>query len=215
MTLERNLKPDRKEISRTNEKPEIEKNKNTPDLEGEKEPAIQIESEKENAEKIEKVREGLSRLMGGQNDLERNIKWHKLENHVFNEEGHYRVVDEKGFRDFLMTGIVRSSPDGTDSRIVGGLDIGRRPTAFPSFDRGAPNLSYKREGADNYIFESNVPMYKRGDVNPVTKFDVRGRHWAYRPISPETGDTINEMTRDMIKNIYKLDQSGNLYIEEK
>lgn len=149
-----------------------------------------------------------------ENNIEKTISWLKLENHIFDENNFYRIVDEKGFEDFLKTGFVRSSPDGTDSKIVKGFDIGHRPTSFPSFDKGTPDLSYARENSDNYIFESAVPMYKRGDKNPATGSAIKGRHWAYRPIDSQSGNIIKEMTADMIKNIYKLDKDGGLYIKE-
>jgi hypothetical protein len=174
-----------------------------------------VESTLERDEKIQSIREDLKRKFDGEFTLEQKEDWLKLEGHVFDENGFYRVVDEKGFKDFIDTGVVRSSPTGTDENIYGGFNIGNRPTSFPSFSKGSPDLSYVRENSDNYIFESGIPMYKKGDQNPVTQSEVKGRHWAYRPIDQSTGVVITEMTSDMIKNIYKLDKDKNLYLKSK
>ncbi|MDQ5954381.1 MAG: hypothetical protein QG583_309 [Patescibacteria group bacterium] len=144
-----------------------------------------------------------------------SIEWLKLDDPKFDENSFYRVVDEKGFKDYQDNQIVRSSPTGTDSHVVKNFDIGHRPTSFPSFAKGEPNLSYAKEGEQNYIFESNIPMYRSGEKNPVTEMDIKGRHWAYRPIDQETGEVIKEMTPEMIKDVYKVDKEGNLYIQKK
>ncbi len=148
-----------------------------------------------------------------QNNLEKETGWTKLENYTFDEDNFYRIVDEKGFEDFLETGLVRSSPTGDEPIISEDINIGGRPTAFPSFSKGAPDLSYTKKGSDNYIFESEIPMYKRGDIHPTIGFPIRGRHWAYRAIDQETGQVLNEMPANMIKNIYKIDTQGSLYIK--
>ncbi len=146
------------------------------------------------------------------NSNENLFQWQKLENYVFNEENFYRIVDERGYNDFLETGIVRSSPTGTDSNIHGRFDLGHRPTGFPSFSKGSPDFSYCKSGEDNYIFESAIPMFRRGDKHPIHGGSIKGRHWAYRPINPETGEVIKEITKDMIINIYKIDKESNLYL---
>ncbi len=150
----------------------------------------------------------------GQNNLEKETGWTKLENHKFDENNFYRIVDEKGFEDFLKTGLVKSSATGDAPNFVEDINIGGRPTAFPSFSKGAPGLSYAKKGSDNYIFESEIPMYKKGDIHPTTGFPIRSRHWAYRPIDQETGEVINEIPANMIKNIYKIDPEGSLYIKK-
>lgn len=147
-------------------------------------------------------------------ETEQQIEWVKLENHTFNEDNFYRVVDQKGFDDFQETGVVRSSVTGTDPKMVGRFNIGNRPTSFPSFDKGAPDLSYLRPEEDNYIFESSSPMYKRGEINPVTQKQIKGRHWAYRPIDITTGNVITELPKTLVKNIYKHDKLGDLYIKK-
>lgn len=148
-------------------------------------------------------------------EYEKNIQWEKVDTSVFDPEKYYRVVGENGYKDFLQHDVIRSSPEGTDSHIVNGFDIGHRPTSFPSFDKGAPNLTYAKEDSDNYIFESSIPMYKRGQENPATGNKLKGRHWAYRPIDPVTGNIIKDMDSSMISNMYKLDKEHNLFIQKK
>lgn len=143
-----------------------------------------------------------------------NTTWHLLENHVFDKDSFYRIVNEEGYQDYVNNKLLRSSPEGTPSHMVGRFDIGHRPTSFPSFDKGAPDISYAKEGEDNYIFESKIPMYRRGDKNPAHGGTIKGRHWAYRPIDQKTGNIITEMTPDTIKNIFKLDKNGNLFIKQ-
>lgn len=177
---------------------------------------IEVESEEVKGQKVQVIREDLLRKFDGvESSLEQEDKWIKLENHTFNEDSFYRIVDEKGFKDFKETGVVRSSPTGTDSVMQGRFDVGSRPTPFPSFAKGTPDLSYSRANSDNYIFESGIPMYGRGDQNPATQLPIKGRHWAYRPIDPTTGHVVTEMTLDMIKNVYKLDKDGSLYVKGK
>lgn len=147
--------------------------------------------------------------------LEKEIGWKELENHQFDESHFYRIVSEAGYQDFLNTGVLRSSPEGTDSHITeSGFDIGHRTTAFPSFSKGAPDLRYTKDGVNNYIFETDAELYKRGDKNPANGNPIKGRHWAYRAIDKETGRIITEIKPDMIAHIYKLDTQGTLFIRE-
>lgn len=147
-------------------------------------------------------------------ERERSIRWEKVQTNVFDDERYYRVVSEDGYKDYLQNDVIRSSPDGTDSHVVNGIEIGHRPTSFPSFDKGAPDLGYAKGDSDNYIFESSIPMYRRGDENPATGNRIKGRHWAYRPIDPATGDIIKDMDSSMVGNIYKLDKEHNLFIQK-
>lgn len=139
--------------------------------------------------------------------------WTKLAKHVFNENNFYRIVNESGYKDFLESGVLRSSPDGTESNIKGNIDFGHRPTAFPSFDKGGPNPDYFKPG-DNYVFEVDTAMYRRGEANPVTGNPIKGRHFAYRMIG-EDGNVMNEIKAEKIKNIYKFDKNGDLFLKSK
>ena len=137
-------------------------------------------------------------------------KWTQIKNPVFNDDYYYRVVSERGYRDFKESGIVRSSPDGTESDVHGRFDLGHRPTPFPSFDKGEPDLTYLKNGENNFIFEYDKQLYKRGEKNPITENTIKGSHWAYRPINEE-GKVLNEIKKEDLKNIYMVDKDKNFY----
>ena len=111
-------------------------------------------------------------------------EWVKLENHQFDQNNYYRIINESGYQDFKETGLLRSSPTGTESKMSanGRFDLGHRTTSFPSFSKGEPDLTYLKEGETNFIFETDMPLYRSGEKNPVTGFTIPHRHWAYRPI---------------------------------
>ncbi len=139
--------------------------------------------------------------------------WKSLErDHAFDPEGFYRIVNQDGYDDFVESGIVRSKVQDTEGKGVLEL-ISRRPTSFPSFAKGLPDLSYAKEGEDNYIFESNLPMYSRGDQNPATGKAIASAHWAYRPIDPVTGEVMLNLQAKDVKKIYKIDKDGGLFLK--
>lgn len=137
-------------------------------------------------------------------------KWTQIKNPVFNEDYYYRVVSERGYRDLKESGVVRSSPDGTESDMHGRFDLGHRPTPFPSFSKGEPDLTYLKNGEKNFIFEYDKQMYKRGEKNPITENTIKSSHWAYRPINEE-GKVSNEIKKEELKNIYMVDEDKNFY----
>jgi hypothetical protein len=141
------------------------------------------------------------------------VEWVKLEKHSFSKDNFYRIVNKNGYKDFVESGVLRSSPTGTESNIKGNIDLGHRQTSFPSFNKGIPNSDYLVLD-DNYIFEIDAPMYRRGETNPVTGNKIRGRHFAHRMIS-EDGSVITEIKAEKIKNIYKFDKDGNLFLKSK
>ncbi len=147
-------------------------------------------------------------------ETERKIEWVQQDNPQWNENNFYRVIDENGYADYLEKNMVRSPIEGTRSKIVKGtnIDIGGRTTPFPSFAKGEPNLDhYGKQGENNYILESEMAMYTRGEKNPVTGHTIRDKHGAaYRPIDSTTGKTIAELSSKHIKDIYQKDTQGNL-----
>ena len=147
----------------------------------------------------------------GSEAIKEIVRWIKLDNPTFNEDNFYRVINENGYKDFIDNKIVRSSPTGTDSKMIGSLSMSR-PTSFPSFAKGTPDLSYAKNGEDNYVLESDTPMYRFGEINPVTRKEIRGRHWAYRPLN-EDGSWKKEISPEEIKNVYKIDQNGDVYLK--
>lgn len=105
--------------------------------------------------------------------------------------------------------------------MVGKLNIGNRPTSFPSFSKGAPDKSYFKNDGDSYIFETDTVLFGRGEKNPVTGTEVGigpedggSRHWAYRLIDAQTGKVVTKMPAELIKDIYKVDKDGNLYLKK-
>ncbi len=141
--------------------------------------------------------------------------WKELKNHQFNPNNSYRVVGESGYREFADQGIVRASPTGTPTQMAGRFNIGNRTTSFPSFAKGAPDLSYGGPGDDKYIFETSEPLYRRGDINPVNKREIGGRHYADRPIDKMTGRVIEKMPKSMIDEVYRVDKRGRIFKREK
>lgn len=148
-------------------------------------------------------------------------EWSKLENFEFNPSNYYRIVGENGYKDFLEKGFLRSSPTGTEAHMIGNLNIGGRPTSFPSFSKGVPDSNYLKKGADSYIFETDAELLARGEINPVTGKEIGkstgdggGRHWAYRAIDEKTGQAVKEMPASMIKSVYRVDKDGNLYLKK-
>jgi hypothetical protein len=110
-----------------------------------------------------------------------------------NPNTYKRIVGEPGYEAYRNTGKVTASPTGTESLKYGRFEIGKRSTPFPSFSKGTPDSNYLPTEGKGYIFESNNPMVKRGDTNPVTGKKVKGKHWAYRPIDPKTGRVLTEL----------------------
>lgn len=148
-------------------------------------------------------------------------EWSKLENFEFNPNNFYRIVGENGYKDYLEKGFLRSSPTGTEAHMIGNLNIGGRPTSFPSFSKGTPDINYLKKGEDSYIFETDAVLLARGEKNPVTGKEVGksagdggSRHWAYRAIDEKTGEAVKEMSADMIKSVYRIDKDGNLYLKK-
>jgi hypothetical protein len=105
----------------------------------------------------------------------------------------YRVAGMDAYKDFQNTGIVRSRQPGLEkSNLSIEERMQLRPTAFPSFQKGYADLAYLPEEG-GVVFETGLPTYKRGDINPVTGTPIKGRHYAHRVIDPKTGNTINNI----------------------
>jgi hypothetical protein len=84
-------------------------------------------------------------------------------------------------RDFQNTGVLRSirpsNPEGSSLL----QRAHNRPTPFPSFQKGYADMSYLPEEG-GVIFETGLPTFKRGQINPVTGFPIKGKHYAHRVI---------------------------------
>ncbi len=168
-----------------------------------------IKDELKVGENIQKL-DAQARIL--KHETEKQIKWVQLDNHEWDDNNFYRIVNEKGYADYLENDVVRSTPEGTRPKIVEGtnINLGGRKTQFPSFAKSEPDWTYAKEGEDNYILESPTPMYRSGETNPVTGNVIPGKHWAYRPIDSTTGKAKIHLSSEDINNVYKKDVQGNL-----
>jgi len=106
-----------------------------------------------------------------------------------NPEMSYRVAGTDNYDDMLESAVLRSQiPENISSE---GLNMAR-PTSFPSFQKGYADLRYMPEEG-GVIFQTDLPTFKRGDLNPVTGRQIKGRHYAHRVIDPETGMIVNNV----------------------
>lgn len=144
-------------------------------------------------------------------ETEKQIEWVQQDNHQWDENNYFRVVNENGYADYLENDVVRSNPEG-DTYSGGNEMLSGRKTPFPSFAKGQPNLEhYSQIGESNYILESETHMYTKGDINPVTGNEIRSKHGAaYRPIDSETGNAMSELSSKHIKDVYQKNIQGNI-----
>jgi hypothetical protein len=125
-------------------------------------------------------------------------KYNPLAEKLNNPLKSYRVSGMNAARDFQNTGVLRSirpsNPEGSSLL----QRAHNRPTPFPSFQKGYADMSYLPEEG-GVIFETGLPTFKRGQINPVTGFPIKGKHYAHRVIDPETGATMTEIPGESIK----------------
>ena len=111
----------------------------------------------------------------------------------------YRVAGMDALEDFQNTGVLRSQRALPENPTF--LDkVKARPTSFPSFQKGYADLNYLPDEG-GVIFETGLPTFKRGEINPVTGLPIKGRHYAHRVIDPETGKIMTEIPGSNI-NVY-------------
>jgi len=115
----------------------------------------------------------------------------------------YRIADEASYQDFMSSGYVRPkslTPEFQSKTFNNFTEaMADRPTSFPSFAKGEPAWDYLPKEGKGYIYATEQPLVRRGDVNPITGQQVKGRHWAYRPIDENTGKVITELPADKVK----------------
>jgi len=103
----------------------------------------------------------------------------------------YRVAGHDAHKDFVESGVLRSKTNLPENATF--LDrVQARPTAFPSFQKDYADLRYLPENG-GVVFETEIPTFKRGELNPVTGGKIKGRHYAHRAIDPKTGRTLTEI----------------------
>lgn len=110
----------------------------------------------------------------------------------------YRVAGMDAGKDFENTGVLRSvtptAPEGANL-----FERAKyRPTGFPSFQKGYADMRYLPEEG-GVVFETKLPTYKIGEINPVTGTPIKGRHYAHRVIDPKTGAVMTEIPGSEIK----------------
>jgi len=115
----------------------------------------------------------------------------------------YRIGDEASYQDYKNSGFIRPkslTPEFQNKTFDNFTEaIADRPTSFPSFAKGEPAWDYLPQEGKGYIYATEQPVVRRGDINPITGQQVRGRHWAYRPIDEKTGKVITELPADKVK----------------
>jgi hypothetical protein len=109
----------------------------------------------------------------------------------------YRVAGMDAAKDFENSGVLRSVAPKIKANFAEGI-LPARTTSFPSFQKGYADLSYANPNG-SVVFETNLPTFKRGDINPVTGQQIKGRHYAHRVIDPKTGATMTEIPGSEIR----------------
>lgn len=89
----------------------------------------------------------------------------------------YRTIGKEGYEDSQKTNWLRANPAG---------DITGRPSDVPYFSKGLIG-NYPGKG---YVAEVSSPMYRKGDINPVTGYKLTGRHGGYKALD-EFGKPAN------------------------
>lgn len=119
----------------------------------------------------------------------------RTENDFSNEKESYRViVGDEAFNDILESGVVRTNAD-RKSKKEGGIDLGNRPTAFPSFSKGKASMEYAAENPNNYIIVTEDASIQPSKV---------GRHGKGTTMFPtdENGNHLKELSGGKVK-VYK------------
>ena len=112
-----------------------------------------------------------------------------------NENESYRViVGDEAFNDIIESGVVRTNAD-SKSKKEGGIDLGNRPTAFPSFSKGKASVEYANENPNNYIIVTDD-----ASIQPSKS----GRHGKGTTMFPtdENGNHLKELSGEKVK-VYK------------
>ncbi len=112
--------------------------------------------------------------------------------HLKNPNSSYRVAGLDAYDDFKNIGVLRSVSPNVPKGSPLMMRMMYRPTSFPSFQKGYADLRYLPDEG-GVIFKTDLPTFKRGEINPVTGFPIKGRHYAHRVIDPKTGATMTQI----------------------
>lgn len=133
-----------------------------------------------------------------QTPLKNTYKINPYAERLNNANKSYRVAGLDAAEDFQNTGLLRSVQQGLPEGASLTERAMSRSTGFPSFQKGYADMRYApEEGA--VVFETGLPTFKRGELNPVTGFPIKGRHYAHRVIDPKTGATMAEIPGENIR----------------
>lgn len=142
-------------------------------------------------------------IKSAKNLAKQAYKINPLAEKLVNPNMAYRIADEASYQDFLRSGVVRPkslTPEFQNKTFANFKEaMADRPTSFPSFAKGKPAWDYLPQEGKGYIYATEQPVVRRGDINPVTGKQVGGRHWAYRPIDEKTGSVITELPSEKVK----------------
>jgi len=76
-----------------------------------------------------------------------------------NPNSYYRIVGTDATEDALANGVIRSKAGaGVVSEKVGGINLGSRPTAYPSFSKGKVSTEYAKGLPEHSLIETQRPM---------------------------------------------------------
>ena len=104
-----------------------------------------------------------------------------------NPNSFYRVVHgQNAFDDILKTGVIRSVTPESKPSSIGKIDLGSRPTAFPSFSKGSASMSYAQQNPSHFIVETQDPSIKQSTLGR------HGKGSTYFPTDKE-GNYVNEL----------------------
>lgn len=139
---------------------------------------------------------GVDRL--GNKYLPNARKLNPFAENLNNPNSSYRVAGLDAAEDFQNSGVLRSRNTAPPFVHESGFVIPARPTIFPSFQKGYADMTYlPQEGG--VVFKTDLPTFKRGDINPVSGYPIKSRHYAHRVIDPKTGSTMTEIPASEIK----------------
>ena len=100
--------------------------------------------------------------------------------HRTNPESFYRTLGQSGYEDAVNTGMLRARPGGDGTLSTSGMNLSR-PSDVPYFAKG----EIANYPGNDIVAETAKPLYRRGDINPVSGNEIRSRHWGYRNIDEE------------------------------
>jgi hypothetical protein len=144
------------------------------------------------------LKSGARRLGTDEGLLSKVRKINPWAENLNNPNKSYRVAGLDAFEDYKNTGVLRSVQQGVPEGASLLERAMSRPTSFPSFQKGYADMRYGNpEGS--VVFETGLPTFKRGELNPVTGQQIRGRHYAHRVIDPKTGETMRAIPASDIR----------------